>query len=195
MTVSLKATLHVPSDHGMSKRSQPPKAESQDSKGPDVPEPDYKRVKVADVSHPLLSDPAMAAPQPDADTSMTAMLMMVENRSARATVDSSSALNLPGSITSPADAVASPAAKPRQKGKKDFTNKVDRRGKRARVGWRAPQQDLEGTEDNSEKKERLAKRKCVVLLGFCGTGYSGMQMLVQFESSWKLKSPTIRFVY
>jgi hypothetical protein len=175
----------------MNKRSQPPNAEPQGSHVLDVPE--YKRVKVTDASHP-----AIEAPQSDADTAL--MLMMIKEGSASAAANSSSALDLPGSSISPAAAaVVSPAAKSgpsqgKRKGKKDFTNKVDRRGKRAREGWSAPRRDLEGGEDNNEKKERLAKRKCVVLIGFCGTGYSGMQMLVRLPRG-NLESPTIRFVY
>lgn len=64
--------------------------------------------------------------------------------------------------------------------KQDFGKKTDRRGKRAtreRDPWNAPREST-GIADGEEKKERLAKRKCAVLIGYCGTGYSGMQVYV-----------------
>lgn len=41
----------------------------------------------------------------------------------------------------------------------------------------------EEREDNGEKGPRLPKRQCALLLGFCGSGYSGMQMCVTLEQS------------
>jgi hypothetical protein len=72
--------------------------------------------------------------------------------------------------------------------------KSDRRGKRQRQGrdtWtstpsRVGQLGITGETieasivGEGERKERLAKRKCAVLVGFCGTGYSGMQLSVSF---------------
>ncbi|KAF9515742.1 hypothetical protein BS47DRAFT_1293494 [Hydnum rufescens UP504] len=55
--------------------------------------------------------------------------------------------------------------------------KFGKKGKRERRGEWAPRPAvLEDDGSSAEKKERLAKRKCVVLLGFCGAGYSGMQI-------------------
>lgn len=80
----------------------------------------------------------------------------------------------------------SSSAKPTREKRKAKQNasknsvKLDRRGKRAvqqeRVPWNTPRQS-EGADE--EKKERLAKRKCAVLIGFCGSGYQGMQVYVK----------------
>jgi hypothetical protein len=57
--------------------------------------------------------------------------------------------------------------------------KFGKKGKRERRGEWAPRPAVvEDDGSSAEKQERLAKRKCVVLLGFCGAGYSGMQMWV-----------------
>jgi len=171
----------------MSKRAQP---QNGDPLSSHASEPDLKRAKVVNAGQPLVLDTntPIEASQPEAHTTVTPML--IENENASVTANSLS-VNVPESSTtaSPAAAelVISPIAKSgpsqgKRKGKKDFTSKPDRRGKRSREGWSTPQQHLGGGEDNSEKKERLAKRKCVLLVGFCGTGYSGMQMLVRFFS-------------
>ena len=58
-----------------------------------------------------------------------------------------------------------------QKGKQ----KQKKRGRRAREEVeRAPQLDEEG--NVIPKIPRYPKRQCALLLGFCGSGYSGMQM-------------------
>ena len=84
----------------------------------------------------------------------------------------------------------SSSAAPKQKKKGKWASRggktgdlgTGRKGRKGDRGWvyekhedamRVPR----GAEDVSgEKKERLAKRKCAILIGFCGAGYSGMQM-------------------
>ena len=50
---------------------------------------------------------------------------------------------------------------------------------RRRRGTRAEGSDLAEGPGNTEEKEkapRLPKRQCALLIGFCGSGYNGMQM-------------------
>ena len=166
----------------MSKRAQPQNGEAPNSH---ESEPGHKRARVTEESsHPLPSDTVTNVPPSDQHTTTTVTSMLIENENASA---DSSSLNVLESSIPPATTAAiagssvAPKSAPSQvkrKGKKDFTGKVDRRGKRAREGWRAPRRDSEGEEGSNEKKGRLAKRKCAILIGFCGTDYSGMQMSV-----------------
>ena len=41
---------------------------------------------------------------------------------------------------------------------------------------KAEANDVENEEDNLNQDERQPKRKVAVLLGYCGTGYQGMQI-------------------
>jgi hypothetical protein len=52
---------------------------------------------------------------------------------------------------------------------KDGSVKVGRRGRRR-------EEPAEGEESTEPKAPRLPKRQCALLIGFCGTGYSGMQL-------------------
>ncbi|KAK2463585.1 hypothetical protein APHAL10511_004336 [Amanita phalloides] len=79
-----------------------------------------------------------------------------------------------------------PAAQGTQKKKKNGrawkgTDKLNKDGsiKAGRRGRRREQAPVEGEEESTESTEpkahRLPKRQCALLIGFCGTGYSGMQ--------------------
>lgn len=121
-------------------------------------EPDLKRAKTVDT--------------PDASTPAPTAVAEIDDPA----IASSSAL--PAESSAPQKA---PKGRQGRRGdKQDFGKKTDRRGKRAtreREPWNAPREST-GAADGEEKKERLAKRKCAVLIGFCGTGYSGMQVYV-----------------
>jgi tRNA pseudouridine38-40 synthase len=43
------------------------------------------------------------------------------------------------------------------------------------------------TEDHAQKAQRLPKRQCALLIGYCGTGYNGMQMCVH---AWIIQKPS-----
>jgi len=79
-----------------------------------------------------------------------------------------------GSSSSPAGKSAQQADQKQEKKKgrawKDKGNvKVGRRGRRR-------EEPAEGEESTEPKTPRLPKRQCALLIGFCGTGYSGMQL-------------------
>ena len=48
--------------------------------------------------------------------------------------------------------------------------------KKGRGRGRQRQEPAEGEESTEPKTPRLPKRQCALLIGFCGTGYSGMQL-------------------
>lgn len=48
--------------------------------------------------------------------------------------------------------------------------------KKGRGRGRQRQEPVEGGESTEPKTPRLPKRQCALLIGFCGTGYSGMQL-------------------
>lgn len=48
--------------------------------------------------------------------------------------------------------------------------------KKSRGRGRQRQEPAEGEESTEPKTPRLPKRQCALLIGFCGTGYSGMQL-------------------
>ena len=50
--------------------------------------------------------------------------------------------------------------------------------KKGRGRGRQRQEPAEGEESTEPKTPRLPKRQCALLIGFCGTGYSGMQLYV-----------------
>lgn len=52
---------------------------------------------------------------------------------------------------------------------KDGSVKAGRRGRRRK-------EPAEGEESTEPRAPRLPKRQCALLIGFCGTGYSGMQL-------------------
>ena len=60
------------------------------------------------------------------------------------------------------------------KGKQKDQKKSERRNRR---GTR-DEPTVEGEDANVPKAPRLPKRQCALLIGFCGSGYSGMQMYV-----------------
>ena len=73
------------------------------------------------------------------------------------------------------------------KGKKDKNrNRGRRRGSRPDDGQNKPSDDPVTTSDtthavadkNADKSARLPKRRCALLIGFCGSGYNGMQVYV-----------------
>lgn len=70
-----------------------------------------------------------------------------------------------------------------QKGRKRRKNIGPKEGRRDRRGTRGTRktEDEAASDDASgekEKKIRLPKRNCALLVGFCGTGCNGMQMYV-----------------
>ncbi|KAF8315465.1 tRNA pseudouridine synthase [Clavulina sp. PMI_390] len=88
--------------------------------------------------------------------------------------------SLPAQSSAPSGTSKPKRGKRNAKSDPPAPGKVDRRGKRARgretADWTSKRDKGEGNEDEGDdKKERLPKRKCAVLVGFCGTGYSGMQ--------------------
>ena len=91
--------------------------------------------------------------------------------------------------TAPAAAVeAQPAAGPStlqfaSRGKKvPFSRKEAREARKSNNTRRDTRPERTDGEEGREKKEssepRLPKRQCTLLLGFCGSGYSGMQLYV-----------------
>lgn len=81
-------------------------------------------------------------------------------------------------------------AKPSPCGREQEREVQQTEKKRANVGFKEGRRDRRGTRgtrvegnaegrtEGGEKRARLPKRNCAVLLGFCGTGYYGMQMYV-----------------
>jgi len=59
------------------------------------------------------------------------------------------------------------------KGKQKDQTKSERRNRR---GTRNNELVVEGEDAGVPKTPRLPKRQCALLIGFCGSGYSGMQM-------------------
>jgi tRNA pseudouridine38-40 synthase len=57
-------------------------------------------------------------------------------------------------------------------------SKKDKNGRSAgrRRGTRPEGESQQGEGDNKDKKPRLAKRSCALMIGFSGTGYYGMQV-------------------
>lgn len=53
-----------------------------------------------------------------------------------------------------------------------------RRGQPMRRGTRPEGERQQGDDDDGDKGPRLPKRQCALLIGFCGSGYSGMQLYV-----------------
>jgi len=70
--------------------------------------------------------------------------------------------------------------KKEEKGKKNGKDKNLRRDRRGTRGTREVGSGDDGNAAEGEKKARLPKRNCAVLIGFCGTGCYGMQMCVEF---------------
>lgn len=139
----------------MSKR---PGSESVESSALDVSEPDLKRIRTTDIAEPH-----------------------AEELNSAVEIDDSAALS-PLAAPDEAESSQSPAKRiqSKRKDKSDGWKKSDWRGKRTVRGrasepWNAPRA-VDANGDGEEKKERLAKRKCAVLIGFCGTGYNGMQV-------------------
>lgn len=115
--------------------------------------------------------------------------------------------NLPNEPSTPNDAPADAdgeatsstnapnALRPKKRSHRDFEPKNKQRGwgRRSRNEEDAakdPEQNAEG--EDGPKALRYPKRQCSLLLGFCGSGYSGMQMYVRILSpcyrSLKFKS-------
>ena len=71
-----------------------------------------------------------------------------------------------------------------RKGKEKDGKNAGRRGRRgtrneeAQVGEGSTRATVEGGLGEAQKAPRLPKRQCALLIGFCGTGCSGMQMYV-----------------
>lgn len=131
----------------MSKRSEP----DSDLKAPDALVPDLKRAKTVDNE----DGPTLGTVIDDSTTASSSTTGPAQ----------------PSISKSPSE------ARPSRRSKRQDVKKSDWRSKRAaqREPWNTPREST-GNADSEEKKERLAKRKCAVLIGFCGTGYSGMQV-------------------
>ena len=72
-------------------------------------------------------------------------------------------------------------AKSRKNREKDTKNVGRRSGRGTRRNDETVKEDSEG--ENADKAPRLPKRQCALLIGFCGTGCSGMQMCVFSRSA------------
>lgn len=94
----------------------------------------------------------------------------------------------------PAEASTSTAAEPTSSANlAEKKGKGKKKNQSRRTAWESRQQEkqdkirrgtrVEGEEreDTGERGPRLPKRQCALLLGFCGSGYSGMQMCVLLE--------------
>ena len=73
---------------------------------------------------------------------------------------------------------------------KDNKNVGRRRGNRPEVNEARPGPSETDPQDLSDKSPRLPKRQSAILLGFCGTGCAGMQMLVSSRSTTVSMHPT-----
>ena len=72
-------------------------------------------------------------------------------------------------------------AKSRKNREKDTKNVGRRSGRGTRRNDETVKEGSEG--ENADKAPRLPKRQCALLIGFCGTGCSGMQMCVFSRST------------
>lgn len=69
--------------------------------------------------------------------------------------------------------------KPRGKKGKDKDQEYVRTRRR---GTRPEGEEAPAADDGQPKAPRLPKRPCALLIGFCGDGYNGMQMYVDFST-------------
>ncbi|KAL7420480.1 tRNA pseudouridine synthase 1 [Cryptotrichosporon argae] len=138
------------------------------SASPDADELTTKRARVeAATAAAAVSDGAVsAAASVTADDAKEGANVVEEATINVSTSTDANAAQTIASADEPAQAEAGPAGAERERKRKGVGR--DARG----TEWR----QRTPTGDAGEKKERLPKRKVAVLLGFCGTGYSGMQI-------------------
>jgi tRNA pseudouridine38-40 synthase len=88
------------------------------------------------------------------------------------------------------------AGYPKSRHRKEKDNKNvgrRRRGSRPEVNETRTGASEADPQDSSEKSPRLPKRQSAILLGFCGTGLAGMQMLVSSHSTVSVHPTTNAF--
>lgn len=150
-------------------------------------ERDSKRARTGDDVSPIVPDETSPPlPSHSAGIALTEPTPPADANPSESIASGGAQLSHPGSSAAadPANPTKKKKKQQRQaKWQEGDKGKGDRRGKRMRedrnnVDW-TPRQDPD--DEGGEKKERLAKRKCAILLGFCGAGYSGMQLFVHYS--------------
>lgn len=156
---------------------------------PDPGSTQSKRIKfpAEEISHPIEPESPIVAEAGEASGAISTKSIAASNELNRS--DTSEGLDHSGDIKMADEKGETPEkanvnhSKRRDvklgKGKEKEEKKSGRRGRRGTRNDEATEGEPRSVQDGP-KAPRLPKRQCALLIGFCGSGYSGMQMCVLY---------------